>query len=74
MDNTENWVVIEMVDDRVLQCLDYSSRTKQEALNCAMELAMENGYSGGRNDAIDILDDDGRLFVGDWGVHLAIAE
>jgi hypothetical protein len=57
------WIVLEMNDDVILQALDYMDQPKDNALNAAVELAMENGYEYGRNDARDILDNDGRLVV-----------
>ena len=39
-------------------------------LDVAVDLAMENGYSFGRNDAEDILLDCGKVIVGDYTVHI----
>lgn len=73
---SDKWVIIEIVDDRILQCLVTPTNLmlgpKQNAIDCAVDLAMENGYDHGRNDAADILNNDGRLFVGTWAVHIAL--
>jgi len=60
---TGNWVVIELINGVITKCLDYFDRTKDEVLNCAVELAMENTYLHGRNDALDIINDAGVLHI-----------
>lgn len=66
----DNWVVIEMADGKILQALNYCDRSKDEALDCAVDLVMENNYEYGRADARDILNNDGVLFVGDYAVYI----
>jgi len=69
-----NWVVIEMCDGAILQCYGYLGTSREVAVTAAVELAMENNYEYGRNDARDILADESVLWIGNYSVYVSLCK